>query len=649
MKRTRNIYHYQIRKCRRVEDYIRNKNIIENCIDGDTDLFAEIKKQRRNDVEDEVTIDGASAKDIPRKFAEVYGELYNREADEEEIAHISEDINKQLDENSWAEIDKVNSASIREALDKIKPNKSDPICNFSSDFLKNGPEILIFHLEKMIKAFLVHGHVPEVLLLATLVPIVKDKLGDLCSSKNYRSIAISSIILKLIDWIFIKIYGHLLKCDDLQFGFQELSSTSLCSWMVYETIDQYIRKGSKVYGVLMDCNKAFDTVKHSTLFRKLLAAGVPVVFVRMLLFMYRKQTADVRWRRSYSQEFTLRNGVRQGAVLSPLLFCFYMNDLFSLMRKSGAGCHIDDYYAGIFGYADDLLLISPSRDGLQKMLSIAETYSNEHKIEFSTDINPIKSKTKGIIFSKTELEHLPVQVTLNENLLPWVTSGKYLGNRLTSTMDGYQKDATEKRAQFIEKNIDLNQEFYFAHPAVKSRINQIYNSSFSGSMLWNFRGEKTRNLVNSWSVAVKQMWNLPYNTHKRFLETLGGTHAQVKIYSNYIGFIQSMKKSSKLVVLYLLEKIKMDLNTMTGQNIRYILEQSGERNIFKIKPKEFKNKFKFAELPADETWKTNLIRELTDIKHSVYVLTSDGEEAIEEPIEFNQDELDEIMDYVCTM
>ena len=284
------------------------------------------------------------------------------------------------------------------------------------------------------------------------------------------------------------------------------------------------------------------------------------------------------------------------------------------------------------------------------MLSIAETYSNEHKIAFSTDIDPIKSKTKGIIFSKSELEYLPVQVTLNGNLLPWVSSGKYLGNRLTSAMDGYQKDATEKRAQFIERNIDLNQEFYFAHPAVKSRINQIYNSSFSGSMLWNFKGEKTRNLVNSWSVAVKHMWNLPYSTHKRFIETLGGTHAQVKIYANYIGFIQSMRKSSKSVVIYLLEKIKKDMNTMTGQNIRHILEQSGESNIFRINHKEFKHKFKFANLPAEETWKVNIIKELTDLKHSVYVLTNDGEEASDEPpIEFNQEELDEILDYVCTM
>ena len=45
------------------------------------------------------------------------------------------------------------------------------------------------------------------LLLATLVPILKDKLGDICESNNYRSIAISSFILKVFDWVIILLYG----------------------------------------------------------------------------------------------------------------------------------------------------------------------------------------------------------------------------------------------------------------------------------------------------------------------------------------------------------------------------------------------------------------------------------------------------------
>ena len=145
----------------------------------------------------------------------------------------------------------------------------------------------------MIRAFVIHGHVSNSLLLATLVPIVKDKLGDLCSSENYCSIALSSVILKLIDWVIINIYGHLFKLNDFQFGFQENSSTNLCSWVVYETIDNYLRNGSIVYGVLMDCSKAFDTVQHSKLFQKLIDADLPLIMIRLLISIYREHEANV--------------------------------------------------------------------------------------------------------------------------------------------------------------------------------------------------------------------------------------------------------------------------------------------------------------------------------------------------------------------
>ena len=381
------------------------------------------------------------------------------------------DIEAGLGQHAHEEIDKINFRTIKEALSRIKPNKSDPVWDFSSDFLKEGPDILIFHLEKMLKCSLIHGHVSEILLLATLVPLVKDKLGDLCSSKNYRSIAISSLVLKLLDWIIIINYGHLLKTDDFQFGFEENCSTSLCSWVVYETIDRYIRGGSKVYGVLMDCSKAFDTIQHSKLFQKLLDVGIPPIIVRLMIFLYKKQTADVRWKNKFSFEFNIRNGVRQGAVLSPILFCFYMDNLFKLLRESKSGCWVGDYYAGVFGYADDLLLLCPSRSGLQNMLEIAEEYAKDHKISFSTDVNPSKSKTKGIIFTNKQVEDNPDPLILNGTPLPWVCSGKYLGNRICNVQDGYQQDAKEKRAQYIERNCELNQEFSFSHPDVKCQIN----------------------------------------------------------------------------------------------------------------------------------------------------------------------------------
>ena len=72
------------------------------------------------------------------------------------------------------------------------------------------------------------------------------------------------------------------------------------------------------------------------------------------------------------------------------------------------------------------------------MLNIAQDYANEHKIAFSTDTNPQKSKTKGIMFSKEIPIDSPAPVYLNGDPLPRVSSGKYLGNKLTSVQDGYK-------------------------------------------------------------------------------------------------------------------------------------------------------------------------------------------------------------------
>ena len=643
MKKTRNRLHYQIRKCKRVEKFIKNKKLVENCLEGENDIFAEIKRQRGKETEESVTIDGADGANIPNKFADVYEELYNRENDRNNLEEILNNINNNIGNEANIEIEKINPALIKEALKKIKSNKSDPLYDFSSDFLKSAPDILYDHLATIIRSFLVHGHVSNFLLLATMVPIVKDKLSDLNSSSNYRSIAISSLILKLLDWIIILNYGHLLRLDELQFGFQKNNSTSLCSWMVYETIDIYIRNGNIVYGALMDCTKAFDTVQHSKLFKKMLDANVPPVVIRLLLNIYTMQSADVRWKGQFSREFKISNGVRQGAVLSPILFCFYMNDLFDLLRRSRSGCQIGDLYAGVFGYADDLLLISPSRSGLQDMLSIAEKYASEHRIGFSTHINPDKSKTKCIVFSNKELKWSPAPVILNGNPLPWVKSGKYLGCKLTNIQDGYSQDAKIKRAQYIEKNCELIQEFGFAHPEVKTKINRIYNTSFPGSILWDLTSRNVRMLENSWSVSVRHMWELPNNSHRYFIEPLGGIHVKNMLYSRYVTFLNSAKKSSKLTVLLLLQKVKNNLLTVTGRNIRHILTDLGKDDIFKVSKSFIKKKLKFSPIHPDDQWKLQFVREITNVKQNVLTIEEN------ENGHFSNEELGDILDYITTV
>ena len=387
MKRTRNLYHYQVRKCKKSEDLVKRNQLLDirKILKGNPVVATSMDNQQQ---------------DIPNHFKGIYSKLYNSANDGDELNAVKSEVDMKINFTQLKDVEKVTAKVVKEATGCLKDNKTDPIYSFSSDCLKSGPEVLFDHLSLAIKSYLIHGHMTVFLLLATLVPIIKDKLGSVNSSKNYRSIAISSLILKLIDWIILLLFGDRLQLDDLQFAYQPGCSTTMCTWAAVETIDYFLRNGSEVYTCCMDMTKAFDLVRHSSLFRKLIQAGLSIIFVRLLLFVYTMQFANVRWNGQVSEMFALCNGVRQGGVISAILYCFYVNELFQLLRREGYGCWIDGKYAGIFGYSDDNLLIAPSLHALQEMLKICEQYAETYNLQFSTDPNPKKCNTNVLHFSR---------------------------------------------------------------------------------------------------------------------------------------------------------------------------------------------------------------------------------------------------------
>ena len=192
---------------------------------------------------------------------------------------------------------RITPSLVEEAIGRLKNNKSDPLFNFSSECLKNAPVVLCEQLTLLFRHYLTHGYISLALMLSTLIPLVKDKLGDITSSNNYRSIALSSLILKMFDWVVLLLHKDGLNIDELQFGFQQDTSTNMCTWLAVETIEYFLRNGTDVFACVMDMTKAFDKVQHSKLFWKLVEKGIPPIFIRLLLEMYEKQQANVRWKR----------------------------------------------------------------------------------------------------------------------------------------------------------------------------------------------------------------------------------------------------------------------------------------------------------------------------------------------------------------
>ena len=145
------------------------------------------------------------------------------------MARVSSEVESKVNRWSICDVEKVTPDIIKTATKKLKPGKSDPVYSFSSDCIKVESNLLAELLSIIIKCYLVHGHVTRFLLLATLVPIIKDKLGSINSSKNYRSIAISSLILKMLDWIIILLFGETFGLHDLQFAYQSGISGKMCT------------------------------------------------------------------------------------------------------------------------------------------------------------------------------------------------------------------------------------------------------------------------------------------------------------------------------------------------------------------------------------------------------------------------------------
>ena len=157
-----------------------------------------------------------------------------------------------------------------------------------------------------------------------------------------------------------------------------------------------------------------------------------------------------------------------------------------------------------------------------------------------------KLKTNCIAWLKYE-RTLP-NLVLCGNQLPWVDKITHLGINLTNEKDMLACDMNVKKAKYISKNIEINQEFHFAAPETKVKVNEIYNSSWYGSVLYNLYNKEAIKLESSYNRSVKVMLDLPFGTHRGLIEPLIGRKHQrlsfIKIFFYYDTKDEGIKETS---------------------------------------------------------------------------------------------------------
>ena len=210
------------------------------------------------------------------------------------------------------EVAKVTGVIVKEAVFKMKPNKTDVSGSFVSDALKNAPDLLFDQLATVFISWLVHGTVTPSLLACSFLPLLKSSLKDPSDMSSYRDIAGSSLILKVFEMVVLLLWGHILCSDSLQFGYKAKTSTTHCTWLVTEVVQHMLRNGINPVVTVLDCSKAFDLCKFSLLFNRLLDKGFPPIVVRTLVYIYMDQYG---WGDAKSSMMTIGNRTRQGNKL----------------------------------------------------------------------------------------------------------------------------------------------------------------------------------------------------------------------------------------------------------------------------------------------------------------------------------------------
>ena len=346
--------------------------------------------------------------------------------------------------------------------------------------------------------------------------------------------------------------------------------------MVMEVANRYMRNGTNSIMTLLDCSKAFNMCKYSILFTKLLEKGLPAVVVRTLVTVYEKQYAWVRWGNARSEIFPIVNGTRQGSVLSPALFSIYMDEILVNLRNLGVGCYVGEVFMGALGYADDLVLLAPSRTAMQLMLKACEEFGTRNNLLFSTDPDPVKSKTKSVFLCGKKKLEKPLPLRLYGIELPWVKTATHLGNELCEdgTMD---TDNKQKRAAFISRSLEIREQFDFAHPMETLKAVNLYCCDHYGGMLWDLQGNMASQYFNAWNTCVKLAWGVPRATHTYFLDYLSGGMVSVRrdILGRYPGFYRSLLRSPSREVNILARIVAKDIRTTTASNLRLLEEETG--------------------------------------------------------------------------
>ena len=388
--------------------------------------------------------------------------------------HTSDTIDVPLSQINWC-----TPKTIETAIMKLS-NKTD-YENLHAKILKYASPVISNLLASFFNQLTI-SKIPTKLVTTQVTPILK-KGKDPNQASSYRPISNSPMLYKLLE-SSLQIHLHpYLHTNPNQHAYKRNTSTTTCTNSYKRTVSHYTHYGSSVYAALLDLSKAFDRVDQELLFTKLKERNLPPNIITLLKRLYQEAKLYMKINNEKSEPLPTTAGVRQGGILSPVLFNIYLDSLFLVLQETQTGCYIGPRYSSCHIYADDIVLLAPSSISLQLLLRKAKNHL-ENDLKLTLNVAKTQIITHPAASSHTPP---PTPISLNEDeFLSWKDSVTHLGHEIDSNIDNNcQADIERARKSFANKSYSIIRSFRKADTKMLSFLVRTYAGNLYGLQTWN--------------------------------------------------------------------------------------------------------------------------------------------------------------------
>lgn len=316
---------------------------------------------------------------------------------------------------------------IEKAIQMAKNKKATGPDEIPSEILKILGKNATQLLKQIFNTIYDGGFIPSDWLRSTFIPIPKKHNAKEC--KDHRTISLMSHVLKIFlriihQRIYKKIEEHI---ADSQFGFRKGLGTREALFSIQVLIQRCRDVNTDVFMCFVDLEKAFDKVQHDKMVDILKTTSIDDKDLHFIANLYWRQTANLKMDNDFTEDIAIKRGVRQGCILSPLLFNLYSEAIFKeACLDSPEGIKVNGIVMNNIRYADDTVLMANSIEDLQSVLDRV-VHSCE---QFGLKLNI--TKTKFMIVSKRNIN---TQLWIGQNRVERTEKIVYLGQLLSDDWD----------------------------------------------------------------------------------------------------------------------------------------------------------------------------------------------------------------------